>query len=71
MFKEIEKPAACEMQSVIRFLNTGNENVHDDSWSGRPAVVNEALVRAVQENRQFTISSLSLHFPQISWSFLS
>jgi hypothetical protein len=37
-------------------------------------VVNEDLVRAekekIQENRRFTISSLSLHFPQISRSFL-
>jgi transposase len=109
MFKKIEKPAACEMRSVILFLNAGNmkpaeihrqlcevygehamsdsvvrrwvrhcherrENVHDDPRSGRPSVVNEDLVHAVdekiQENRQFTISSLSLHFPQISWSLL-
>jgi hypothetical protein len=37
-------------------------------------VVNEDLVCAVeekiQENRQLTISSLSLHFPQISRSLL-
>jgi hypothetical protein len=37
-------------------------------------VVNEDLVRAVdekiQENRRFTISLLSLHFPQIPWSLL-
>jgi hypothetical protein len=45
------------------------ENVHDDPRSGLPSVVNDDLVRAVekniQENRRFTISSLSLHFPQI------
>jgi hypothetical protein len=48
--------------------------VHGDPRSSRPSVVNEDLVRAVeekiQENRQFTISSLSLHFPQIPWSLL-
>jgi hypothetical protein len=37
-------------------------------------VVNEDLVHAVEkkirENRWFTIASLSLHFPQISWSIL-
>jgi hypothetical protein len=37
-------------------------------------VVNEDLVRAmeekIQENRRFIISSLSLHFPQISRSLL-
>jgi hypothetical protein len=46
------------------------ENVHADPWSGRLSLVNEDMVHAVedniQENRQFTISSLSLHFPQIS-----
>jgi len=45
-----------------------------DLWSGRLFVVNEDLVRAVEEkireNRRFTITSLSLHFPQISWSLL-
>jgi hypothetical protein len=48
--------------------------VHDDLQSGQPSVVNEVVVRAVeekiQENRRFTISSLSLHFPQISRSLL-
>jgi len=109
MFKKIENPAACEMRSVIRFLNVKNmkpaeihqqlcdvygehamsssmvrrwvrlfnercENVHYDQRSGRPSVVNEDLVCAVEEkireNRQFTITSLSLHFPQISRSLL-
>ena len=48
--------------------------MHDDPPSGQPSVVNEDLVRAVEEkireNRRFTITSLSLHFPQISWSLL-
>jgi oligoribonuclease (3'-5' exoribonuclease) len=46
--------------------------MHDDPRSGRPSVVNEDLVRVVeeniQENRRFTISSLALHFPEISRS---
>jgi len=109
MFKKIENPAACEMRSVILFLNAKStkpaeihrqlcdvyeehamsssmlrrwvrlfnerrENVHDDPLSGRPSVVNEDLVRAVEEkireNRRFTITLLSLHFPQISRSLL-
>jgi hypothetical protein len=105
MLKKMEKPAACEMRSVIRFLNArnmkpadihrqlceayrehamsdsmvihfieGRENMHDDPRRGRPFVVNEYLVRAVEEkireNRRFTISSLTLHFPQISRSLL-
>jgi transposase len=87
MFKKIEKPAACELRSVIRFLNVrnmkpadihrqlyevheehamndsmirrwvrhfneGSENVHDDPRSGRPSVVKEVLVRAVEEKTQ-------------------
>jgi hypothetical protein len=110
MFKKIEKPASCEMRSVIRFLNTRNmkpadihrqlcevygehavsdstlrrwvrhfnewrENEHDDPRSGRPPVVTEDLLRAVEEkiqkNRRFTISSLSLYIPQISRSLLN
>jgi transposase len=51
----------------VRHFNEGRENVHDDPRSNRPSVVNEDLVHAVeekiQENRWFTISSLSLHFP--------
>jgi len=84
MFKKIENPAACEIWSVIHFLNAKNmtpaevhrqlcdvhtehamsssmvrkwvrlfnegcENVHDELWSSRPSVVNEDLVRAVEE----------------------
>jgi hypothetical protein len=102
MFKTIERPADCEVRSVIRFLNAinvkpadihrqiceacgenamsdgmvrkwarefneGRENVHDEARSGQPSVVNDDLVRAVDskvhEDRRFTISSLSLHFP--------
>ena len=48
--------------------------MHDDPRSGRPSVVNEDLVHAVEvnirENRRFTITSLSPHFPQISRSLL-
>jgi hypothetical protein len=58
----------------VKHFNEGHENVHDDPRSGRPSVVNEVFVGAVeekiQENRPFTISSLSLHFPQISRTLL-
>jgi hypothetical protein len=54
----------------VRHFIEGCENMHDDPPSGRPSVVIEVLTRAVeekiQENRRFTISSLSLHFSQIS-----
>jgi hypothetical protein len=42
---------------LVRHFNEGCENVH-------------AVEEKIQENRRFTISSLSLHFPQISRSLL-
>jgi len=54
----------------VRMFNGGRENVHDEARSGRPSLVNDGLVRKVNErqnyDRCFTISDLSLHFPQIS-----
>lgn len=109
MSKKIETPAACEIRSVIRFLNArgtkpveiyrqicdvygeeamsdsmvrrwvrlfneGRKNVHDDERSGRPSLVNDDMVRAVEEkikeNRRFTMTELSLDFPIISRSLL-
>jgi len=49
----------------IRMFNERRENVHDDARSGRPSLVNDDLVRKVNErvgeDRRFTISDLSLH----------
>jgi len=54
----------------VRMFNEGRENVHDGARSWRPSLVNDDLVRKVKErvrdDRRFTISDLSLHFPQIS-----
>jgi len=48
--------------------------VHDEAQSGSPSFVNDDLVRKVNErvrdNRIFTISDLSQHFPQISRTLL-
>jgi transposase len=59
---------ASMVRSWVRHFNDGCKNVHDDPPNGWPSVVNEDLVRAVeekiQEKRRFTNSSLSLHFPQ-------
>jgi len=33
----------------VRMFNEGRENVHDDPQSGQPSVVNEDLLRAVEE----------------------
>jgi len=54
----------------VRMFNEGRENVHHEARSGRPSLVNDDLVRKVNErvrdDRRFTISDLSLHSPQIS-----
>ena len=58
----------------VRKFNEGRDNMHDEPRSGRPAVVSDDLVRAVEakfyEDRRFTVSSLSLHFQQISRTVL-
>jgi len=54
----------------VRMFKEGRENVHDEARGGRPSFVNDDLVRKVKErvrdDRRFTISDLTLHFPQIS-----
>jgi len=58
----------------VRMFNVGRQNVHDEARSGRPSLVNDDLVRKVNErvrdNRRFTVSDPSLHFPQISRTLL-
>jgi len=48
--------------------------MHDEARSGRPSLANDDLVRkfkkSVRDERHFTISDLSLHFPQISRNLL-
>ena len=54
--------------------NEGRDNVHGEVRSGRPSLVSDDLVRKlnerVRDDRRFTISDLSLHFPQISRTLL-
>ena len=58
----------------VRMFNEGRENMYGEARSGRPYLVNDDLVRKVNErvrdDRRFTISDLSLHFPQISRTLL-
>ena len=58
----------------VRMLSEGRENVHGEARSGRPSLVNGDLVRKVngrvRDDRRFTISDLSLHFPHISRTLL-
>ena len=62
------------VKKLVRMFNDGGENVHDEARSGRPSLVNDDLVRKVNErvrdDRRFTISDLSLHFHQISRTLL-
>jgi len=48
--------------------------MHDETRSECPSLVNDDLVHKVNErvcdNRHFTISDLSLHFPQTSRTLL-
>jgi len=58
------------VRKLVRMFNEGRENVHVEARSGRSSLVFGDLVRKVNErvrdDRRFTISDLSLHFPQIS-----
>jgi len=58
----------------VQMFNEGQENVHNEARSGRSSLVNDDLMRKVNErvrdDRRFTISDLSLHFPQISRTLL-
>jgi len=57
------------VRKCVWMFNEGRENVHDEARSERPSLVNDDLVRkvnvGVRDERRFTISVLSLHFPQI------
>jgi len=62
------------VRKCVRIFNEGRENVHDEARSGRPSLVNDDLVRKVndrvRDDRRFTIPDASLHFPQISRTLL-
>jgi len=58
------------VRKCVRVFHEGRENVHDEERSGCPSLVNDDLLRKVNErvrdDRRFTTSDMSLHFPQIS-----
>jgi len=51
----------------VWMFNEGRENVHDEARIGRPSLVNNDLVRKVNErvrdDRRFTVPDLSLYIP--------
>ncbi|KAJ4430938.1 hypothetical protein ANN_19531 [Periplaneta americana] len=60
--------------SLVRQFSEGRQSVHDEERNGRPSLINDDRVELVRqcimENRRFTITKLSSHFPQISRSLL-
>jgi hypothetical protein len=53
----------------VRMFNEERQNLHDEARSGCPSLVLKVNER-VLDDRPFTISDLSLHFPQISRTLL-
>ena len=50
-----------------RQYTAGQQHVHDKERNGRPSIITDDLVELVREhimeNRRFTITDLSIHFP--------
>ncbi|GBM28212.1 Histone-lysine N-methyltransferase SETMAR [Araneus ventricosus] len=58
----------------VRFFKDGRTDIHDESRSGRPSVVSADLIKEIDEKirllRNFTITQLSEHLPNISRTVL-
>ncbi|KAJ4426903.1 hypothetical protein ANN_26702 [Periplaneta americana] len=74
---QVYGPNIMSKQMVRRWCRQfceGRQSVHDEERSGRPSLINDDRVELVRqcimENRRFTITELSSHFPQISRSLL-
>ncbi|GFW38353.1 histone-lysine N-methyltransferase SETMAR [Trichonephila clavipes] len=61
--------SSSKVRKWVRAFKDGRENVHDEPRSGRPSVITDDLVNAVdekiREDRRFTISTLALEFPNV------
>ncbi|KAJ4433038.1 hypothetical protein ANN_15295 [Periplaneta americana] len=74
---QVYGPNIMSKQMVRRWcrqFSEGRQSVHDKERSGRRSLINDDRVELVRqcimENRRFTITELSSHFPQISRSLL-
>ncbi|KAJ4432797.1 hypothetical protein ANN_21436 [Periplaneta americana] len=74
---QVYGPNIMSKQMVRRWsrqFSEGRQSVHDEERSGRPSLINDDPVELVRqfimENRRFTITELSSHFPKISRSLL-
>ncbi|GFX95014.1 histone-lysine N-methyltransferase SETMAR [Trichonephila clavipes] len=61
--------SSSKVHKWVRAFKDGRKNVHDEPRSGRPSVITDDLVKAVdekiREDRRFTISTLALEFPNV------
>ncbi|GFU54688.1 histone-lysine N-methyltransferase SETMAR [Trichonephila clavipes] len=61
--------SSSKVRKWVRAFKGGRENVNDEPRSGRPSVITDDLVNAVDEKirkgRLFTISTLALEFPNV------
>ncbi|GFX70267.1 histone-lysine N-methyltransferase SETMAR [Trichonephila clavipes] len=61
--------SSSKVRKWMRAFKDGRENVHDEPRSGRPSVITDDLINALDENiredRRFTISTLALEFPNV------
>ncbi|KAJ4445116.1 hypothetical protein ANN_06915 [Periplaneta americana] len=69
---QVYGPNIMSKQMVRRWcrqFSEGRQSVHDEERSGLPSLINDDCVELVRqcimENRRFTITELSSHFPQI------
>ncbi|KAJ4437856.1 hypothetical protein ANN_13795 [Periplaneta americana] len=74
---QVYGPNIMSKQMVRRWcrqFSEGRQSVHDEECSGRRSLINDDRVELVRqcimENRRFTTTELSSHFPQISRSLL-
>ncbi|GFY36165.1 uncharacterized protein TNCV_4845371 [Trichonephila clavipes] len=61
--------SSSKVRKWVRAFKDGRENFHDEPRSGQPSVITEDLVNAVdekiREDWRFTISTLTLEFPNV------
>ncbi|GFW28691.1 histone-lysine N-methyltransferase SETMAR [Trichonephila clavipes] len=61
--------SSSKVRKWMRAFKDGRENVHDEPRFGRPSVITDDLVNAVdekiREDRRFTNSTLALEFPNV------
>ncbi|KAJ4436264.1 hypothetical protein ANN_18895 [Periplaneta americana] len=74
---QVYGPNIMSKQMVRRWcrqFSEGRQSVHDEERSERPSLINddrvEVMRQCIMENRRFTITELSSHFPHISRSLL-